>query len=201
MAVCAECTYLNLNEERDYGKYLCEKKYEPHLATDPSCGSYCPDYNRDRYTINNAIDNSKSHTSGGCYLTTILCNILGLPDNNEYLETMRSFRDNVLQKDEKYKSLLVEYDIIGPKIAEAIKNDPLQQKVAKLFFERDIVPITNLIKSNKDEEAINAYYLMTSTLSNFYGINKFNISIKQIDNYDIKQAGHGRYIQNKITLN
>lgn len=49
-----------------------------------------------------------------------------MPDNNIYLETMRNFRENVLQKDEKYKSLLVQYDIIGPKIAQYLMLDPLK---------------------------------------------------------------------------
>ena len=201
MARCAECTYLNLNKERDYGKYLCEDKCEPRLATDPACGNYCTAYNRDRGTIQNAIENSNSHSSSGCYLTTMLCNILNMTDNNIYLETMRNFRKSILQKDEKYRQLLVEYDIIGPKIAESLNNDPLKEKIAKLFFKTSIIPIVNLINIKQNEQAVNEYCLMTTKLKNFYGINNFNITIDEINNADIEKSGHGKYIQKKITLN
>lgn len=201
MATCGECTYLNPNEQRDYGKYLCEKKYEAHLATDPECGSFCKAYNRYQSTIDNMNDRSKRHTNSGvCYLTTLICDILKMDDNNIYLNTMRNFRDDFLQKDEKYKNLLVEYDIIGPKISEVLNNDPLKEKVAKMFFERDIIPIVNLINSNEYEKAINAYWMMTTTLKNFYGINNFSISIDLIENADIEKSGHGIYKQKKFTL-
>jgi len=201
MAICAQCTYLNPEKQRDYGTYYCDKKDERHLATDPECGSFCRAYSREQSTIDNMIDHSKSRNNGGgCFLTTILCNILKMDDNNIYLNTMRNFRDNILQKDEKYKSLLVEYDIIGPKIANILNNDPLKEKVAKMFFERDIVPIVNLINSNEYEKAINAYWMMTTTIKNFYGISSFNISIDEINNADIEKSGHGKYIRKKITI-
>ena len=95
---CGECTYLDLNTGDIYGKFYCERKWERHLATDPECGSFCRAYSRDSSTIENAYRYTNEHTSSGCYLTTMLCHILGMPDNNIYLETMRNFRKNILKR-------------------------------------------------------------------------------------------------------
>lgn len=113
---CGECTYLDLSTGDIYGKFYCDKKWERHKSTDPECGSFCRAYSRDNSTIENAYRYTKSKESG-CYLTTMLCTILGLPDDNMYLESIRKFRKNILQKDMKYRYLLIEYDIVGPKIA------------------------------------------------------------------------------------
>lgn len=59
----------------------------------------------------------KSHygSSGSCFITTVLCNVLGLSDNHETLNTLRNFRDNILQKDGCYKEILQVYDSISSK--------------------------------------------------------------------------------------
>ena len=201
MAQCAECTYLDINYGHSSGKFWCDKKCERHFATDPECGSFCRAYSRESCTINNAIEISRQHNSSdGCYLTTMLCSILQLPDSNIYLDTIRNFRNNVLQKDDCYKQLLVEYDIIGPKIAEALSNDPLKDRIAKIYFNNYITTIVHSIKNNKYDMAINKYIEMTNNLKNFYGITDYNITLEEVNNADIEKSGHGRYVQKKITL-
>ena len=201
MANCAECTYLDISDGNLYGAFWCDKKLERHLATDIECGSFCRAYSRNSSSIRNAIEFSNSKNSGGgCYLTTILCNILGMSDNNIYLETIRNFRNNILQKDEQYKSILVEYDVIGPKIATALNNDPLKEKIAKMYFQNYITPVVNFINTKDYSSAITLYVDMTTKLKCFYGIGDQNITIEEINNADIKKSGHGKYIQKKITL-
>ena len=201
MANCAECTYLDISDGNLYGAFWCEKKLERHLATDIECGSFCRAYSRNSSSIRNAIEFSNSKNSGGgCYLTTILCNILGMSDNNIYLETIRNFRNNILQKDEQYKSILVEYDVIGPKIAAALNNDPLKEKIAKMYFQNYITPVVNFINTKDYLSAITLYVDMTTKLKYFYGIGDQNITIEEINNADIEKSGHGKYIQKKITL-
>jgi len=130
----------------------------------------------------------------------MLCKILGMDDNNIYLETIRNFRNNVLQKDEQYKPILVEYDIIGPKIATVLNNDPLKENIAKIYFQNCIIPIIDFINEKRYETAITLYINMTNNLKAFYGIGDQNITIDEIDNADIGKSGHGKYIQKKITL-
>lgn len=201
MAKCGECTYLNISDGNSSGAFWCEKRLERHLATDIECGSFCRAYGRSSSSINNAIEYSNNHNSGGgCFLTTMICKLLKLDDNNIYLETMRKFRNNTLQKDEKYKSLLVEYDIIGPKIAKELEEDVIGEKIAIACFEKYIKPITTLITNEENESAINLYVDMTTTLKRIYNLDGFNISTLEIDNADIEKSGHGKYIQKKIAL-
>jgi hypothetical protein len=126
---------------------------------------------------------------------------MGLDDNNIYLQTMRNFRNNVLQKDIKYKSLLVEYDIVGPKIAETLYNDPLKEKITKVYFNKYIKPVTKLINQGMYDLAINIYIYMTNSLRALYDLNHILISLEEINNADIEKSGHGIYKTKKITLN
>ena len=201
---CGECTYLNIDLGKGdlYGKFPCEKKWEYHLATDPECDRFCTAYDRDYNSIQNAHRYSIDHSgSGGCYLTTILCNILKMPDNNIYLETMRSFRNNILQKNDKYKNILVEYDIIGPKIADALNNDPQKEIIAKKYFNSYIPAIIYNINNKNYDNAVFFYKTMTNLLKSFYGFGTINITTLEIENADIKESGHGIYKIKKITPN
>lgn len=196
---CSECTYLDLDTADEYGKFWCDKRLERHLANELECNRFCKAYNRDSSVADSAYNYSIEHSSSsGCFLTTIICNILGFDDNNRYLQTIREFRNNILQNDEKYKPLLVEYDIIGPKIAEALKNDPLKKIIANKYFNEYILNITNHIEQNKYNEVINLYIKMTNSLKNFYNITN-TISNLEIDIADIKKSGHGIYKVKKIT--
>ncbi len=201
---CGECTYLNIEPGKGdlYGKFPCEKKWESHLATDPECDRFCTAYDRDYNSIKNAWRYSNEHaSSGGCYLTTMLCNILKMPDNNVYLETMRKFRKDVLQKEEKYKSILVEYDIIGPKIADALNNDSQKETIAKKYFDSYIPAIIYNINNKNYDSAVFIYKTMTNLLKSFYGLNNINVTTLEIENADIKKSGHGIYKVKKITPN
>lgn len=200
---CGECTYLNIDPGKGdlYGKFPCEKKYERHLAIDPECDRFCTAYSRDYDSIKNAQRYSIDHSNERCYLTTMLCDILGMEDNNKYLFAMRCFRRNILQNDPKYKRLLVEYDIVGPKIAEALNNDPLKEQIAHKYFKYSIIPIINNINNNNINLAVEMYKSMTNYLKGFYGLGGLNATNLQIDSADIKSSGHGKYKVKKIAPN
>ena len=187
---CAACTYLG--ENADYnGKYHCERNGEEHYACDPKCYSFCEAYSRSNSARQNMFDNSKGHLSSGCYLTTIMCNILGYPDNNYYLNTLRKFRDNVMKTNPKYIPLLVTYDVIGPTIAYELSHDKNRLEIANAFFNRYIVPAVGAIEENKEEDAIKIYRAMTETLADSYVIGKHVIDVSNID-YDMETLGHAR---------
>ena len=193
--ICGSCTYLDLSDGNCYGKYYCNKKWERHLATDPACYSYTKAYSRDSGTIKNALDFSKSkNSSSSCYITTMLCYILKLSDFNYYLNTLRNFRDSYLSKNIEYNYLLVEYDIIGPMICNNLINDKQNKLIAARMFFNYIKPVVSLINDNMYKDAINLYVLMINKLKGLYDIN-YIITEKQIDNCDIKKAGHGYYVK------
>lgn len=162
----------------------------------------CNEFKNARFRSNSkskkAYKYSIDYIENGCYLTTILCNALGLPDDNPYLEKMRNFRKNTLQKDEKYKPLLIEYGIIGPKIATLINNEKLKDRIAKICFKKYIIPIVDLIDKD-NEKAISLYLDMTKNLKDLYELTDLEISNFKIENADLSKSGHGTYKVKKIT--
>lgn len=134
----------------------------------------------------------ESSSTDSCYITTMICTVLGMDDCCDELETLRNFRNSVLQKDSKYQELLYEYDLIGPKIAACLKCE--EKDVVRKIFEKFIQPIVQLIKSYRNDEAIQKYSFMTKSLKDCYGI-QAKIEVSQ--NYDYTMGGHGKLYQKK----
>lgn len=135
-------------------------------------------------------------SSGGCFITTVLCNVLGLPDNHETLNTLRSFRDNVLKKDKSYKEILMIYDGIGPYVAEALFNDENRKEKALELYENSIKPIIEEVKNKKYDRAIKHYLYMTLYLISEYNLRNTYNALRDVDfgftNFNQTTAGHGR---------
>ena len=191
---CASCTYLK--EYCDsYGKYWCERKGEDHYACDARCYSWCEAYSRSDSCRQNMYDNSKSHSGGGCYLTTAMCDILGYQDNNYYLQTLRLFRDTVLQKNRSYWPLLIAYDIVGPSIARELSEDKNNVAVATEMFDNYITKAVTAIETKKYEQATNIYIDMTNSLANRYGfedVTSVIIDSKDTEVKDPSLLGHAK---------
>lgn len=147
-------------------------------------------------------DNSKSAQSSGCYLTTAMCTILNLPDDNYYLQTLRTFRDNVLKQDVKHLPLLIAYDVIGPMIAYNLNNDPNKVEIATTLLENYIQRAVKAIECEKNDEAINIYKAMTISLAERYNINTNILYIDpqsiNLESIDRKTLGHGKTRTRKI---
>lgn len=188
---CAACTYMG--ESSDYsGRYYCDRKGEYRYACDARCYNFCEAYSRSNYSRENMYKNSASHTSGGgCYITTIMCEILGYADDNYYLQTLRNFRDNVMKTNIKYIPLLLTYDIIGPMIAEKLSEDSEKQAIAQVFFNKYIIPAVNAINEQKYDTATNTYVAMTNALAEKYNINT-NIIMPTLCEEDYPLLGHGK---------
>lgn len=198
---CAACTYLG--ENADYnGKYYCSKKGDVY-ACDPKCYSFCEAYGRSNSARENMYDNSQKHQSSGCYLTTTMCNILNYPDDNYYLQTLRMFRDSILKTNINYIPLLLTYDIIGPQIADNLKQDKDNKIIATTLFTDYIKRAVDAIENNKIQEAVNIYIAMTTSLAERYNINTHILYIEpksiNLETLDTTTLGHGR-IKRKLLI-
>lgn len=135
-------------------------------------------------------------SSGPCFITTMACEILGLPDNHEVLNTLRAFRDNVLQKNKKYTEILKVYDAIGPMVADSIRNDENREQIALDLYKSSLLPIVEEIKNNNHTRAIKHYLYMTLFLVSEYNLRNTYNALKEVDfgfaNFDQAKAGHGR---------
>lgn len=190
-AYCASCTYMGTHQYSG-GKYWCERKGEARFACDAKCYDWIEAYGRSNYARENMYQYSLQNSTGSsCYLTTVMCNILGYEDNNYYLQTLRTFRDTVLKQNVKYYPLLVTYDVIGPIIALNLSHDQNKEQIAKTMFTHYISKAVTAIEENKTSEATNIYVAMTNVLAEKYNINTKIITINP-ENIDLSTLGHGR---------
>ena len=185
---CGSCIHLE-PETRSGFTYYCNSKRR-YMKLEDTClpgtffspAMYEEDKGRDLEALY-----KRDNPSGVCYITTIMCEILGFPDNYKDLEILRNFRDNVLQRDLRYISILMEYDVIGPEIAKNLKNDENAINIAKNFTNYYIAPIIVLIEEKYYDEAIAKYVEMVNVLKNMYGL---KLEDNVID-YDYSRGGHG----------
>ena len=187
---CSECTYMDPSNMDSNKMYYCEKKYERVSPCAAACDGFTKAYSRRDAESKSLRENSTS-SSSGCFITTIVCNILGYADNVSYLKALRYFRNEVLQKDEKFKSLLATYDVVGPIISKKLEQDENKKKIYLNLFNLCIKKVCKLVELKKDDEAIELYKDMTNLLIQGYGINE-TYSEDYLNNMDITKSGHGR---------
>ena len=153
--------------------------------------NYCKSYNYNECSIYRS-----KNPSSGCFITTVVCDILNKEDDCELLNDFRCFRDNVLQKNEQYYEYLQDYDGIGPVIANKLNEDNNRESIASAIYNNALIPIDNLLKDKKYDEACEKYYLMTLLLINYYGLKHlYNISKDSNDysrDFESNTSGHGK---------
>lgn len=192
---CSECTYLNVGGDTNNGKFWCENKCEWIYANELECWKYCTAYSRSDSVARSAKEYSERNQSSGsgCYITTALCNIMNMPDNNHYLQTLRRFRKDYLQKNMRGLKILLEYDVIGPKISKTLEKEQSKFSMAYTLFSNYIVPTVECIGMEQYEKAIQIYTEMTNKLIKYYNIDQ-NINFT-IDEIESSLSGHGRIIK------
>ena len=153
---------------------------------------YCS-YYKSYYYPGDSCEHHTNLQSSSCYITTIICDILNFEDNCNVLNNLRSFRNNIMQKDIKYLPILLEYDVVGPQIAKAIKETYKKEQDKELwiqFYNFYLSPTSNLVTEGKYEEAVERYKEIVAALKEYFSISDINIEQVKID-YDMQQGGHG----------
>lgn len=182
------CTYYCYKSGLFSGDYWCNKKDE--RVDEGTYYQYCRNYDYTNCPI------YKQTEVSGCFITTVACQILGKEDHDPILDDFRNFRDNVLQKNEKYYEILKEYDIIGPKLAKCIFYDKDKTKIASGIYNTVLTKIHHLVSQKKYDEAVEKYYVMTLMLINYYSLKHEYNQIKETKFDDFlfipNQSGHGR---------
>lgn len=189
------CQYYKFESGLFGGDYMCTiKNPEGEKRNSDHYYKYCRGYNYNECTFYKSVHGS----GGGCFITTVLCNILGLPDNHETLSILRNFRDNVLKKDKKYKEILMIYDGIGPMVADKLFNDSDSEKKAFEVYENSIKPIIEEVNNENYDRAIRHYLYMTLYLVSEYNLRETYNALRDVDfgfmNFNQKTAGHGRVL-------
>ena len=82
------CSYYKFSSSLFGGDYWCTKN--DCRVDEKTYIKYCRDYNYSSCSIFRKVDSS------GCFITTIVCDILKKPDDDKVMKNLRYFRDNVL---------------------------------------------------------------------------------------------------------
>lgn len=127
----------------------------------------------------------------GYYIATAICEKLGFDYDCSVLNTIRFFRDNVMQKDCKYCKTLFEYDVVGPKIADMIKEDKdTDQEMWHAIYNFYLSQTANLVQIGKHDEAVTRYSEMIIALKKHYGLKEDIVEIT--NNYNKAQDSIGK---------
>lgn len=104
---------------------------------------------------------------GGCFITTAVCEHLGLPDDNPFLNTFRKFRDEVLGAD---SDLVKEYYAEAPGIVEFINRQERKDAILGYVLYHYMTPAYFAILKGDNEKAQDIYCEMFTTLKNMAGV-------------------------------
>ena len=175
---CGSCGYYTF--EGDGNKGYCSY-YRAYYYPGDGCSHY--------------VKGGMADSSGSsCYITTIVCDLMGFSDDCGELNILRGFRDNIMQKNNNYAQLLYQYDTVGPKIAGCLEaqfknNSEEPDEMIVGLFNFYIQPTVWLIENKQYDAAVNRYTELTTSLMEYYGIRE----LPEIDpNYDYTQGGHGK---------
>lgn len=156
---CGECEVWRASNDTDrYGRRWCyySKKYESSDQQTFGCRGF----------------SSKEYH---WYIVSAICKKLGLSDDYECVSLLHNFRINVLEKDARYDEILREYDIVGPFLAQMIETDDESKELCERLLQVYLVKVLDLIKENKNDEALNRYIEMVNLLRTIYGVNEIKM--------------------------
>ena len=162
-----DCPFKKWGYGHFYGPSYCEKankkvtSYRYNQYCKSSCYSECPIY--------------KENLEQNCFMRALFTKInVNTLDSKEILKKWNLFRKNILEKDNKYRDLLVYSDRISYLIADAIRNTTIESidEFLKVIYENYIIIISNYINSNEVEKAVTRYQKMLELLIVNFSLNK-----------------------------
>ena len=180
---CFTCEEYKIHDKGDSDRrgYRCSHHHRT-MAHFESCSSYEFDKYRTSAEIDEAYDwiykyrsYEPKYDNTYWYIVTAATRIMGLPDDNIFMQSAIEFR-NFIKQDEKNKKLLVYYEMYGLPIAEKMLLDYENKNMevsTKNLVEMVLIPnyLTKFSEFviNKDyDNALNVYKNMMFFLSGYY---------------------------------
>ena len=111
---------------------------------------------------------SNSGGGGGCYITTAAVDHLGLADDCDELNMLRMYRDKLAEEDPEFRKVVLEYYKTAPKIVEKISNSSDKDQVLDSIYADMVLPVLELLKKGKIEEAKDYYISAYNDLKTKY---------------------------------
>ena len=115
------------------------------------------------------VNTAKSQgKSGGCFITTAVCDTLGKPDDCYELTMFRDFRDNWMAVQADGEALIQEYYVIAPKIVSAINQLPNAKEIYQSIWDKSLSSCLRYIEQGKMLACKEKYVEMVDKLRKEY---------------------------------
>lgn len=113
-------------------------------------------------------DDDDSSSGSGCFLTSACVEAIGLTDDCEELTRLRVLRDKRRLFDESFADLVKDYYHIAPTIVSNIESKPTRLTIYHRIYDELVAPCVELIKKNKENDAIQKYTEYVLKLKTLY---------------------------------
>lgn len=160
---CGSCVHMNTNKWNPYSSKdycYCTERRQYYNLHEPKCRYYEFDDYKDYYDLNHRW-----------HVVSAIIEKLELKDSYECINVLHNYRKNFLEKDDKYRGMLMKYDIIGPVIAKCITDDVDSYELSKKLCREFLLDIFFMIREGKNEEALLKYEEMLGLLIRIYDNN------------------------------
>lgn len=157
---CGSCIYMNTNDyiKGRNSKCRCTYRNQYYELTEKECSHH--KYDRGK----NYDELARRCKYCRWYVVSAIFEKLGLSDDYESIALLHGFREEYLEKNEKYKKFLGMYDLEGPKMAEFIKEDEDSLELCRNIIQNVLVHVLDCIKNGDNEKAMDYYIQMLSIL-------------------------------------
>lgn len=95
--------------------------------------------------VGGLVDSVKGVFSGGCFITTAVCEWKGMADDCEILQKLRAFRDGYMSSNPKFSSFVAQYYAEAPGIVTAVRH--MGMKKQKMIWAEVFSRIEDAIKA------------------------------------------------------
>lgn len=106
--------------------------------------------------------------AGGCFITTACVEHRGLPDDCVELQTLRKYRDALVEDDDRFRSKVLEYYRKAPLIIQGIERTGDSASIYDDLYQNMIQPCVAFLDEGKVDEAKSVYLDYYEKLSREY---------------------------------
>lgn len=178
MKDCSDCYWMGINENKD-GKFPCSNRkssYDFVSARQDKCNYFgealfSKRSNTDRERMRKI---SKQH---GYYIMTVLSKMVGISEDNIYMQQFMYLRDVIMESDSKYDKYVEKYELVGPIVAQHIEKYNNIDFCRYLFSEYLDEFLLHMI-NNQYDIAVRTYFNMIDLIIEQLDINKGNKLLK-----------------------
>ena len=161
---CGSCKGLNTDDYIPGRDTNCKCNWRGgyHELTEKKCYKHEYDPGKDYDDLEKRAKYCRWH------IVTAIFRKLGLKDDYECIALLHGFREDYLEKNDKYRKFLNAYDIEGPKLAELILKDKDSEELCRNIVQNVLVHILDCIRKGDNEKAFEYYIQMLSILKQRY---------------------------------